>query len=153
MRGRLLVAAVAAVDVADRNRRELFGREIERGHGDGVERAAERFEVAPRVRADAAVSAERERQVGLEITGRRPTVLGHTGAVEQAKALRPFRKREPRARLRAVRTIAAVRSFVEVEVGLEADRPTVTASRVGLYGHRRLLDLSACILQPVAIYT
>src|SRR6478735_6944609 len=49
MGGRFVVAAVAAVDVTDRNRRELFGREIERGHGDGVERAAERVEVAPRV--------------------------------------------------------------------------------------------------------
>src|SRR5882724_4129338 len=100
MGGRFVVSAVAAVDVADRNRRELFGREIERGHGDGVERAAERVEVAPRVRADAAGAAERERQVGLELIGRRPAVLGHTGAVEQAKALRPFREREPRARLR-----------------------------------------------------
>ena len=45
MGGRFVIAAVATVDVADRNRRELFGREIERGHGDGVERAAERVEV------------------------------------------------------------------------------------------------------------
>src|SRR4051812_4593571 len=72
MGGRFVVATVASVDVADRNRRELFGREIERGHGDGVERAAERVEVAPRVRADAASAAEGERQVGLEVTGRRP---------------------------------------------------------------------------------
>src|SRR5690348_12156394 len=114
-----------------------------------MERAAERVEIAARVRADAAGAAERERQVGLEVTGRRPAVFGHTGAVEQAKALRPFREREPGARLRAVRTVAAVRSFVEVEVGLEADRATVTASRVGLYGHGRLLALAACISQPV----
>src|SRR5262245_52744393 len=112
MGGRFVVAAVTAVDVADRNRRELFGRELERGHGDGVEGAAERVEVAPRVRADAAGAAEGERQVGLELTGRCPAVLGHTGAVEQTKALRPFREREPRASLRAVRTVAAVRSLV-----------------------------------------
>src|SRR5262249_324302 len=98
-------------------------------------------------------AAERERQVGLELTGRRPAVLGHTGAVEEAKALQPFREREPRARLRAVRTVTALRSFVEVDLGLEADRAAVTASRVGLYGHGRLLLLSACISQSVAIYT
>src|SRR5262249_1844024 len=96
-------------------------------------------------------AAERERQVGLELTGRRPAVLGHTGAVEEAKALQPFREREPRAGLRAVRTVAAVRSRVEVDIGLEADRATVTASRVGLYGHRST-SLSACVLQSVALY-
>src|SRR5215510_11966176 len=81
MGGRFVVTAVAAVDVADRNRRKLFGREIERGYGDCVKCAAERVEVPLRVRADAADAAEREREVGLGLTGRRPAILGHTGAV------------------------------------------------------------------------
>src|SRR5689334_1912281 len=88
------------------------------GSDAGVERAAERLEVAARVRAHAADAAEREGQMRLGVAGRRPAVLGHAAAVEQAKAQRPFREREPRARLRAVRTIAAARTFAEVEVGL-----------------------------------
>src|SRR5690349_15671666 len=144
MGGRFVVAAVAAVDVADRNRRELLGRELERRHRNGVEYAAERLEVAPRVRADTADAAKRERQVRLRVPGRRPAVLGQGCAVDQAKALRAFREREPGARLGAIRTVAAIRPFIEVDVGLEADRATVTASRVGLYGHGRLLILNAC---------
>src|SRR5262249_2748771 len=139
MGGCFVVAVFTAVDIADRNRRELLGRQLERGHGHGVERATERVEVAARVRTDAARAAEREGQVRLGLTGGRPAVLGHAGAVEQAKALGPFREREPRAGFRAVGTVAAVRSVIEVEIGLEADGATVTASRVGLYGHARLV--------------
>ena len=85
--GRFVVAAIAPVDVADRDRRELFGREVERRYVDGMERAAERLELAARERANAAGPAEGVREVGLGIAGRRPAVLGHARAVEQAEAL------------------------------------------------------------------
>src|SRR5687768_7137365 len=106
MGGRFVVAPVPAIHVLDGDRRELLGRQIERGDGDRVESASERVEVPPRVGADAARAAEGEGEVGLALTGRRPAVLGYAGPVEQAKALRPFREREPGARLCAVRTVA-----------------------------------------------
>jgi hypothetical protein len=46
MGGGLVVAAVPTVEVADRHRGELLGRELQSRHVNGVEDAAERFEVA-----------------------------------------------------------------------------------------------------------
>ena len=73
--GRFVVAAVAAVDVADRDRGELFGREVERRHGDGMESATQRLELAAREGADAAGPTEREGEVRFGFVARRPAVL------------------------------------------------------------------------------
>ncbi len=62
---RFVVTAIASVEVSHRNRRELFGREVERRHVDGVERTAERLELAARERTNSAGSAKGERQVRL----------------------------------------------------------------------------------------
>jgi hypothetical protein len=87
--------------------------------------------------------------VRLGIAGRRPPVLAYRRAVEQTEALFSFGERKPGACLRAVRTIAAIGSFIEIEVSLEADRTAVAAACVGLNGHERLLVIG-CVLQPVA---
>ncbi len=140
VRGGFVVAAVPAVDVPHRNRGESFGGEVERRHGNGVEDAAERFDVAACERPDAAGAAEGEREVGLGSARGRPAVLGEGRALEQPKALGALREREPGARLRTVRAVAAVRALVEVEVGLEADRAAMTASSVGFQDIRVLLE-------------
>src|SRR5688572_24925640 len=108
---RFVVAALAAVEVADGNGGALLGREIERGDRDGVEGAAERFEVPLGEGADAACATEAEGEVWLGKARRRPAVLGHAGALEQAEALGSLGEGEPGANLCAVRAVAAVRAL------------------------------------------
>src|SRR5688500_14293524 len=144
VKGRFVVASVAPVEVADRDLSELFRRKIERRHGDGVEGAAERFEITSSDAADATGATERERAVRLGPAERCPAVLGHARSIEQAEVLLTLGEGKPGARLCAVRAVAAVGALAEVEVGLEANRAAMTASPIGLYGHLARLLLSGC---------
>src|SRR5262249_1501535 len=117
---------VRAVGVADRDRGELLGREVEHGEVDRVELAAHLWQVAAfRERAHTARPAEVEVQEPLVAVLVVDELIGARDDLERAR----LDQREPEPVLAAERAVAA-RGAREIEVGAKADRAAVTASGV-----------------------